>query len=159
MLYELYLIPCLTPGHFYVGITSNWQSRVENHTSRPGRAFVLRHGPGPIIKIGTNLPVELAKGLEKSITSSMNAWADYRVAGGPYTSERAIDLLKQHLSPLQPPLLHATKASNAPNRDGAERRPGQEFLRRLTETFGLIPPEYALPIPDPPDERDGVSFP
>lgn len=43
-MWTLYLIECVTPNHFYVGITSNYAHRLKTHRGRTGARFTYRHG-------------------------------------------------------------------------------------------------------------------
>lgn len=63
-MYTLYEIGCMTPDHYYVGVTRNYGSRARGHSLGKGSKFTRAHGVKQIYIVNTFRSEEKAKTAE-----------------------------------------------------------------------------------------------
>lgn len=93
ILYTVYVIECLD-GTFYVGETRWPQQRYHEHQLGIRSSFVARHGYKEVIQEYKVISREAAKALEKDLVIKFIKEGK-TAAGGPYTSELAVQKLKE----------------------------------------------------------------
>jgi predicted GIY-YIG superfamily endonuclease len=82
-MFDVYCVSCVTPNHYYFGITKNRQSRFKDHEK--GRTpFTAFHGVKKIEVAASSLPDKrLAELLENELTMFMKSrYPSWHVAGG-----------------------------------------------------------------------------
>jgi predicted GIY-YIG superfamily endonuclease len=82
-MFDVYCVSCVTPNHYYFGITKNRQSRFKDHEK--GRTpFTAFHGVKKIEVAASSLPYKrLAELLENELTMFMKSrYPSWHVAGG-----------------------------------------------------------------------------
>ena len=82
-MFDVYCVSCVTPNHYYFGITKNRQSRFKDHEK--GRTpFTAFHGVKKIEVAASSLPDKrLAELLENELTIFMKSrYPSWHVAGG-----------------------------------------------------------------------------
>src|SRR5215470_4418492 len=82
-MFDVYCVSCVTPNHYYFGITKNRQSRFKDH-ERGRTPFTAFHGVKKIEVAASSLPDKrLAELLENELTMFMKSrYPSWHVAGG-----------------------------------------------------------------------------
>src|SRR3990167_1815841 len=84
----LYQIECITPKHFYIGITAHPRARLESHCSGHGAKWVKLHGIKHFKVLRRFRTEKDAKKAENRRVLEL-AQQGYEVRGGPWTQEIA----------------------------------------------------------------------
>ena len=83
---EVYIIKCKDPKHYYVGITSNLEKRLEAHKTGEGSRFIQVHGFDKLIHSESLENVKEAKYREKQLTLQyMKLFGFDNVAGAGFS--------------------------------------------------------------------------
>ena len=83
----LYALECKTPNHYYVGITKNFDKRMNEHRYGNGASWTKRHGVWRVV-VKTEVDDRQAKRLESEMVSRFKAMGrEVRGAGDTVTSK------------------------------------------------------------------------
>lgn len=84
--YCVYVIECITPGYFYVGISQHMEGRFQSHVNGTGAKFTQAHGVRKLVHVEYVASENIAKRLEREYVSKMERMPNViRVAGASKT--------------------------------------------------------------------------
>jgi predicted GIY-YIG superfamily endonuclease len=95
-LYTVYLIECVTPLHFYVGMTSNLERRIEQHRrgGKDGAWWTWIHGVKNYRVVAENLTKKQALSVELKTYKILKKWNLY--VRGAYNCRPSGRISKEH---------------------------------------------------------------
>ena len=104
----VYVLECITPGHYYVGLTKNLRVRFEQHKKGQGSEYTKIHGAKQIIQIIPCHSKEHALKEEKKVTRTLiKKYGINKVAGSHWSQAVTSDRRRAYgkrsfLSPRRP---------------------------------------------------------
>jgi predicted GIY-YIG superfamily endonuclease len=90
----VYLIECETPDHWYVGVSGDYQERLDAHAAGAGAAFTRLHGVKASTVIQEVSNMEAAKAVERTVTEALRRVPGLRVAGAGWSPAKSVHALR-----------------------------------------------------------------